>query len=52
MKRIVIALVLFAGITAVAFASFSSARKKSPAGKMKNGCDQKAKCSHTCPYSL
>lgn len=47
MKKIVVAFVLLAGITAVAFASFSNNKKKAGIEKKM----EKKNCSHKCPFS-
>lgn len=49
MKKILVAFVLIAGITAVAFASFNNTKKK--AGIEKKAEKKKRDCSHTCPFS-
>ncbi|MEO7923751.1 MAG: hypothetical protein ABIR30_08725 [Chitinophagaceae bacterium] len=47
MKRLVIALVFAAGVTAVAFASFNNSPKKADPEKKV----EKKECKHTCPFS-
>jgi len=54
MKKTLVAVVLLAGVTAVAFASFNNNRKK--AGIENRSDDnrmekKKKECSHTCPFS-
>ncbi len=46
MKKILVAVVLLAGITVVAFASINNNKKK--AG-MEKKAEKKRECSHTCP---
>lgn len=49
MKKLLVAFVLLAGLTAVAFASFNNNKKKT--GVEKKAAKKKGECSHTCPYS-
>lgn len=49
MKKLLVAMVLIAGITAVAFASFNNNKKK--AGIEKKAEKKKGECGHTCPYN-
>jgi len=48
MKKLLIAVVLMGGVTAVAFASFNNKKKKATIEKK---CDMKKECSHHCPFS-
>ena len=47
MKKVLIALVLLGGITAVAFATLNSSKKKA---KTENK-EMKRECKHVCPFS-
>lgn len=49
MKKFLVAFVLLAGITAVAYASYSSNKKK--AGVEKKAEKKKKSCSHSCMFS-
>ena len=49
MKKILVAVVLLAGITAVAFASFNNNKKK--AGIEKKAEKKKKDCSRSCLFS-
>ena len=49
MKKVLVAVVLLAGITAVAFASINNNKKK--AGTEQKAEKKKRTCSHTCPFS-
>jgi hypothetical protein len=49
MKKIIVSLVLIAGIAAVAIASLNSTKKK--VGTEKKMEKKERKCSHTCPLS-
>ena len=49
MKKILVAVVLMAGVTAVAFASFSSNKKKTGI-EMK--ADKKKNCSRQCLFNI
>ncbi|MEI2739748.1 MAG: hypothetical protein V9F01_13320 [Chitinophagaceae bacterium] len=48
MKKVLVAVVLLAGITAVAFASINNKKK---AGTEQKAEKKKRTCSHTCPFS-
>ena len=48
MKKVLVAGVLLAGLTAVAFASFNNNKQKAATEKK---CDMKKECSHSCPFS-
>lgn len=48
MKKLLVAFVLVAGITAVAFASFNNTKKKNSVEKKAE--KKKGACSHSCPY--
>jgi type II secretory pathway pseudopilin PulG len=50
MKRLAVALVLVGGMTAVAFASLNTSKKKATTEKK---AEKKVKrvCKHTCPFS-
>lgn len=54
MKKILVAFLLLAGVTVVAFASIGTNKKKvAPERKceMKKGCNVNMSCPHSCPYS-
>jgi len=48
MKKLVIVLLLLAGITAIAFASFNTNNRKA---KMEKKMEKKRQCKHYCPFS-
>jgi len=52
MKRLLVAVVLVAGVAVAAFASFNNSRKKAPTEKRSdcNGMEKK-QCKHSCPFS-
>ncbi len=49
MKKILVAVVLMAGVTAVAFASFNNNKKKAGIEKK---AEKKKNCSRYCPFSI
>ncbi len=51
MKRFVVALVLVAGVTAVALASFTSNRKKADTEKKVDKKEKKKECKRSCLFS-
>lgn len=51
MKKIVVAVVLMAGVTVVAFASLNNNRKKSGIEKKSGDGKEKKQCSHKCMFS-
>lgn len=51
MKKLLIALVLLGGITAVAFATLNSSKKKAKIEKKTEKKERKRECRHTCPFS-
>lgn len=50
MKKIIVGVVLLAGVTAVAFGSFSN-KKKNKATKEKKAEKKKKDCKRTCMFS-
>lgn len=50
MKRFIVALVLVAGIAAVAYASFSSNKQKNDSEKKMEKKDKKKECKHSCLF--
>ena len=50
MKKMAVALVLLTGITAVAFTSLKTNKKKAAIEK-KTEKKEKKQCRHTCPFS-
>lgn len=53
MKKMIVALVLAAGVTAIAFAAFdSSGSQKAKTEKKAGAKDKKKQCMHTCMYSI
>ena len=54
MKKILVASVLLAGVTVVAFASIDNNKKKVATEKkceMNKECNMTKECSHSCPFS-
>ena len=52
MKKIIVALVLVSGFTAIAFAAFdSSAKTNNTKSEKKAETKKKKECSHTCMYN-
>lgn len=50
MKRILVAFILVAGVTMVAYAGLNTTNKKTRTEKKAGKCDKKD-CPSTCPYS-
>ncbi len=46
MKKLLVVILLIAGLTVVAFASFNNKKKVAPEKKTEKECSRK--CSHTC----
>ena len=54
MKKILVASLLLAGVTVVAFASIGNNKKKVATEKkceMNKECNMTKECSHSCPFS-
>lgn len=50
MKKLLVAIILIAGLAAVAFASFSANRKKTTIEKKADKKTNKKSCKHSCTY--
>jgi hypothetical protein len=51
MKKLIVAIVLIAGLAAVAFASLGTAKKKTVIEKKMQKPDKKRVCKHSCMFS-
>jgi type II secretory pathway pseudopilin PulG len=50
MKKLLVAIILIAGLAAVAFASFTNNRKKTTIEKKAEKKENKKTCKHRCAY--